>query len=57
LKSCDDYRQSQAPESVKALDELLQAINKKRLRREDLLYFKKEIEELAALFREEKDRI
>jgi len=37
---------------VKALDELLQAINKKRLRRKDLLYFKKEIEELAALFLE-----
>ena len=52
LKSCDDYQQSQAPELVKALDELLQTINKKRLRLEDLLYFKKEIEELAALFRE-----
>jgi len=52
LESCDDYQQSQAPELVKTLDELLQAINKKRLRREDLLYFKKEIEELAALFRE-----
>jgi len=52
LKSCDDYQQSQAPELAKALDELLLAINKKRLRREDLLYFKKEIEELAALFRE-----
>jgi len=37
---------------AKALDELLLAINKKRLPREDLLYFKKEIEELAALFRE-----
>jgi len=52
LESCDDYQQSQAPELVKALDHLLQAINKKNLRREDLLYFKKEIEELAALFRE-----
>jgi hypothetical protein len=52
LKSCDDYQQSQKPELVKALDELLLAINKKSLRREDLLYFKKEIEELAALFRE-----
>ncbi|MBW2571181.1 MAG: hypothetical protein JRE61_02110 [Deltaproteobacteria bacterium] len=49
---CDDYQQSQKPELVKALDELLLAINKKSLRREDLLYFKKEIEELAALFRE-----
>jgi len=52
LNSCDDYQQSQAPELVKALDELLLAVNKKRLRREDLLYFKKEIEELAVLFRE-----
>jgi len=52
LNSCDDYQQSQAPELVKALDELLLAVNKKRLRREDLLYFKKEIEKLAVLFRE-----
>jgi hypothetical protein len=52
LESCDDYQQSQKPELVKALDELLLAINKKSLRREDLLYFKKEIKELAALFRE-----
>ncbi len=51
LKSCDDYQQSQAPELVKALDDLLLMFNKKSLRREDLLYFKKEIEELAALLR------
>jgi len=52
LESCNDYQQSQASELVKALNDLLLAINKKSLRREDLLYFKKEIEELAALFRE-----
>jgi len=52
LKSCDNYQQSQAPELVKALDELLLTMNKKRFCQKDLLYFKKEIEELAALFRE-----
>jgi len=51
LETCEDYQESQAPELVKALNDLLLAINKKRLHREDLLYFKKEIEELAALFR------
>ena len=57
-KHCDDYlqvRQSdqkldQQPELIHSLNALLMYFNRNNIPREDLVYFKKELEELAALF-------
>jgi uncharacterized protein YbgA (DUF1722 family) len=52
---CDDYRQSQLsdrqPELMHALNALMLHVDRNNIPLEDLGYFKKELEELAALFR------
>jgi hypothetical protein len=53
---CDDYRQSQQsdrkPELIRALNALMLHFDKNHIPHEDLGYFKKELEELAALIRQ-----
>jgi hypothetical protein len=58
-KHCDAYRQvqqsdhkiDQQPELIHALNALMMHFDKHNIPQEDLGYFKKELEELAALFR------
>jgi hypothetical protein len=53
---CDDYLQSQKsdrqPELIRALNALMLHFDKNNIPHEDLGYFKKELEKLAALFRQ-----
>jgi hypothetical protein len=55
-QGCDEYRQSQQsdgqPELIGALNTLMMHFDKKNIPHEDLGYFKKELEELAALFKQ-----
>jgi hypothetical protein len=55
-QTCDDYRQSQQsdqqPELIRALNALMLHFDQKNIPQEDLGYFKKELEELASLFRQ-----
>ena len=54
-QTCDDYRQSQQsdkqPELIRPLNDLILHFEKNHIPQKDLEYFKKELEELAALFR------
>ena len=57
-KHCDDYRQVQQsdqkldsqPELIHSLNALLMHFDRNNIPQEDLGYFRKELEELAALF-------
>jgi len=53
---CDDYRQSRQsdrkPELIGALNTLMLHFDKNNIPQKELGYFKKELEELAALFRQ-----